>query len=108
MSELSFSLNRISELWKGEFWIQTGQLARTKRQLQKAQREITSLHLARKPISRKLSQRFSWLQQQYQFLEMGVDTYRSCLHQISATVHPFAIDGSSFQTGGNAAQTLDG
>ena len=83
-----------------------GQLARTKRQLQKAQREITSLHLARKPISRKLSQRFSWLQQQYQFLEMGVDTYRSCLHQISATVHPFAIDGSSFQTGGNVAQTL--
>lgn len=46
-----------------------GELARRKKQLQEAQREITSRHLRGKPISKKLDQRFSWLQEQYYFIK---------------------------------------
>ena len=83
-----------------------GQLARTKRQLQKTTREITARHLKEKPISVSLSQRLSHLQEQYQFLELGVESYRSVLHQISTMVHPFAVDGSGFQTGVDVAKAL--
>ncbi|MGK7875708.1 MAG: DUF6399 domain-containing protein [Xenococcaceae cyanobacterium] len=83
-----------------------GQLARTKRQLQQVQIEITSRHLRGKPISLKLSQRLSLLQEQYHFLEIGVESYRSVLHQISTRVHPFAVDGSGFQTGVDVANGL--
>ena len=69
-------------------------------------REITSLHLREKPISLKLSQRLSRLQEQYHFLETGVETYHSLLHQISTIVHPFALDGSGFQTGTDVASAL--
>ena len=82
------------------------QLARTKRQLQQTMREITSLHLREKPISLKLSQRLSRLQEQYHFLETGVETYHSLLHQISTIVHPFALDCSGFQTGTDVASAL--
>lgn len=64
-----------------------GQLARTKRQLQATTREITARHLKEKPISVQLSQRLSRLQQEDQFLELGVESYRSTLHQISTMVH---------------------
>ncbi len=83
-----------------------GQLARTNRQLQQTNREITARHLKKKPISVPLSQRRSRLLEQYQFLELGVESYRSVLHQISTTVHPFAVDGSGFQTGVDVAKAL--
>ncbi len=83
-----------------------GQLARTKKQLQKTQREITKRHLAKKPISAQLNQHLSWLQQQYQFIETGLETYRSYVHQISILVHPFTIDESKFQTGTNVAKMM--
>jgi len=83
-----------------------GQLARTKRQLQQITREITARHLKEKPISVSLSQRHSRLLEQYQFLELGVESYRSVLHQISILVHPFPVDGSGFQTGVDVAQAL--
>lgn len=83
-----------------------GQLARTKRQLQQVTREITARHLKEKPISVSLSQRRSRLLEQYQFLELGVESYRSVLHQISTMVHPFAVDGSGFQTGVDVAKAL--
>ncbi len=83
-----------------------GQLARTKRQLQQTTREITARHLKEKPISVSLSQRRSRLLEQYQFLELGVESYRSVLHQISILVHPFPVDGSGFQTGVDVAQAL--
>jgi hypothetical protein len=83
-----------------------GQLARTKRQLQLSTREITARHLKEKPISVQLSQRLSRLQEEYQFLELGVESYRSVLHQISTIVHPFAVDGSGFQTGVDVANAL--
>jgi len=63
-----------------------GQLARIKKKLQKTQREITKRHLAQKPISAQLNQRQSWLQQQYQFIQTGLETYRSYIHQISTLV----------------------
>ncbi len=75
-----------------------GQLARTKKQLQKTTRDITKRHLAKKPISAQLNQRLSWLQQQYQFIETGLETYRSYVHQISTLVHPFTIDESKKQS----------
>ncbi len=83
-----------------------GKLARTKRQLQQTTKEITSRHLKEKPISVSLSQRLSRLQEQYKFLELGVESYRSILHQISTMVHPFAVDGSGFQTGVDVAKAL--
>ncbi len=83
-----------------------GQLARTKRQLQQTNREITARHLKKKPISLPLSQLQARLQQQYHFLEKGVETYHSLLHQISTLVHPFALDGSGFQTGTDVATAL--
>ena len=83
-----------------------GQLARTKRQLQQTNREITARHLKKKPISLPLSQLQARLQQQYHFLEKGVETYHSLLHQISTLVHPFALDGSGFQTGTDVASAL--
>ena len=83
-----------------------GKLARTKRQLQQTTKEITSRHLKEKPISVSLSQRLSRLQEQYKFLELGVESYRSILHQISTIVHPFAVDGSGFQTGVDVAKAL--
>ncbi len=83
-----------------------GQLARTKKKLQKTQEEITKRHLAKKPISSQLSQRQSWLQEQYQFIQMGLEAYRSYIHQISTLVHPFAIDENKFQTGTNVAKMM--
>ncbi len=83
-----------------------GQLARTKRQLQETNREITARHLKKKPISVSLNQRQARLQEQYKFLEKGVDTYHSLLHQISTIVHPFALDGSGFQTGTDVVSAL--
>ncbi|MDJ0691770.1 MAG: DUF6399 domain-containing protein [Xenococcaceae cyanobacterium MO_188.B32] len=83
-----------------------GQLARTKRQLQKTNREITARHLKKKPISLPLSQHQAWLLEQYHFLETGVKTYHSLLHKISTLVHPFAVDGSGFQTGVDVAAAL--
>ena len=83
-----------------------GQLARTKRQLQQVQREITSRHLREKPISLKLTHRQARLQEQYDFLETGIETYRQLQHQISTIVHPFAVDGSGFQTGVDVAAAL--
>ena len=80
-----------------------GKLARTKKKLQKTQEEITLRHLAKKPISFQLSQRKSWLQQEYQFIQTGLDTYRSYIHQISTLVHPFVINENKFQTGNNVA-----
>ena len=71
-----------------------GQLARTKRQFIQTNREITARHLKKKPISLTLNQRQARLQEQYYFLEKGVETYHNLLHQISTIVHPFAIDGS--------------
>jgi hypothetical protein len=53
-----------------------------------------------------LSQRLSRLQEEYQFLELGVESYRDVLHQISTLVHPFAVDGSGFQTGVDVANSL--
>ena len=57
-----------------------GKLAHTKKKLQKTQEEITKRHLAKKPISSQLSQRQSWLQEQYQFIQMGLEAYRSYIH----------------------------
>ena len=54
----------------------------------------------------KLSHRLNWLQEQYHFIETGVETYRSCLHQISTIVHPFALDSSGFKIGGDVAKEL--
>ncbi len=83
-----------------------GRLARTKRQLQQTNREITARHLKKKPVSLSLSQRQAQLLEQYHFLETGVETYHSLLHQISTFVHPFALDGSGFQTGKDVATAL--
>ena len=83
-----------------------GQLARTKRQLQETKKEITTRNLKGKPISASLSQRFSQLQEQCRFLELGVESYRKVLRQISTIVHPFALDGSGFQTGIDVANAL--
>ncbi|NES19438.1 MAG: hypothetical protein F6K41_11030 [Symploca sp. SIO3E6] len=83
-----------------------GKLARTKRQLQQTSREITARQLKKKPISVRLSQRLSQLTEEYQFLVLGVESYRSVLHQISTIVHPFAIDGSGFQTGADIQDYL--
>ena len=83
-----------------------GQLARTKRQFRQTNREITARHLKKKPISLTLNQRQARLQEQYYFLEKGVETYHNLLHQISTIVHPFAIDGSGFQTGVDVTKAL--
>ncbi len=83
-----------------------GKLARTNRQLQQTNREITARHLKKKPISLSLSQRRSQLEEQYQFLQLGVESYRSILQQISTIVHPFSVDGSGFQTGVDVAHAL--
>ncbi len=83
-----------------------GKLARTKRQLQQTTREITARHLKKKNISISLSQRRSRLEEEYQFLELGVENYRTVLQQISTIVHPFALDGSGFQTGIDVANAL--
>ena len=83
-----------------------GQLARTTRQLQETNREITARHLKKKPISVSLSQRQARLLEQYHFLEKGVETYHHLLHQISTIVHAFALDGSGFQTGTDVASAL--
>ncbi len=82
------------------------QLARTNRQYKTAQREKNSRQLRGKPISLKLSQRLEHLQEQSQFIGRGLETYRCCLHQISTIVHPFALDGSGFQTGRDVAKAL--
>lgn len=83
-----------------------GKLARTKRQLQQTSREITARQLKKKPISVRLKQRLSQLTEQYRFLTLGVESYRSVLHQISTIVHPFAVDGSGFQTGVDVQEAL--
>ncbi len=83
-----------------------GKLARTKKKLQKTQEEITKRHLAKKPISSQHTQRQSWLQQEYQFIQTGLDTYRSYIHQISTLVHPFVINENKFQTGSNVAKMM--
>ncbi|MDJ0717314.1 MAG: hypothetical protein QNJ54_24370 [Prochloraceae cyanobacterium] len=80
-----------------------GQLARTKRQLQQTNREITARHLKKKAISLTLNQRQARLQERYHFIEAGIETYRQLQHQISTIVHPFAVDGSGFQTGVDVA-----
>ncbi len=54
-----------------------GQLARVQKKLQKTQREIRERHLSQKPINAQLNQRLCWLQQEYQFIQTGLDTYRS-------------------------------
>ena len=83
-----------------------GKLARTKRQLQQAQRQRIELYLKGKPIPMKLSQRLCWLQEQYNFIYTGVESYRHILHQISLIVHPFAVNGSGFQTTVDVAKAL--
>ena len=83
-----------------------GQLACTKRQLQQTNKEITARHLKKKAISLTLNQRQARLQEQYNFLETGIETYRQLQHQVSSIVHPFAIDGSGFQTGVDVASAL--
>ncbi|NET60522.1 MAG: hypothetical protein F6K47_31605 [Symploca sp. SIO2E6] len=83
-----------------------GKLARTKRQLQQTTREITARQLKKKTISVRLSQRLSQLTEEYQFLALGVESYRSVLHQISTIVHPFAVNGSGFQTGVDVQDAL--
>ncbi|MGK7914586.1 MAG: DUF6399 domain-containing protein [Prochloraceae cyanobacterium] len=83
-----------------------GKLARTKRQLQQAQRQRIELYLKGKPIPMKLSQRLCRLQDQYNFIYTGVESYHHILHQISLIVHPFAVDGSGFQTTVDVAKAL--
>ncbi len=82
------------------------QLARTKRQLQQTNREITARHLKKKVISLTLNQRQARLQEQYNFIGAAIETYRQLQHQISTIVHPFALDGSGFQTGVDVAGAL--
>ena len=78
-----------------------GKLARIKKKLQKIQKEITKRHLNKKPISAQLNQRLSHLQQEYHFLQTGLDTYREYIHQISTLVHPFEINENKIQNGTN-------
>ena len=83
-----------------------GQLAGVKKKLQKTQRKILELHNRQKPISTQLNQRLCWLQQEYQFIQTGLDTYRCYIHQISTLVHPFVINENKFQTGTNVAKMM--
>ncbi len=80
-----------------------GKLARMKKKLVKTQREIIQRHLNQKPISEKLNQRQLILQQEYQFIQTGLDTYREYIHQISTLVHPFVINENKIQSGTNIA-----
>ncbi len=73
-----------------------GKLAHTKKKLQKTQEEITKRHLAKKPISSQLSQRQSWLQQEYQFIQTGLDPYQlsstaKALEQFSSQINGIAV-----------------
>ncbi len=83
-----------------------GKLARTKKKLQKTQREIRERYDRQKPVSAQLNQRLCWLQQEYQFIETGLNTYRSYIYQISTLVHPFVINENKFQTGNNVAKMM--
>ena len=40
------------------------------------------------------------------FSNLGVESYRKVVQQISTIVHPFALDGRGFQTGGDVAKAL--
>ena len=80
-----------------------GKLARIQKKLAKTQREITLRHLSQKPISAELSHRLSHLQQEYQFIKTGLDTYREYIHKISTLVHPFTICENNIQNGNNVA-----
>ncbi len=80
-----------------------GKLARTKKKLQKTQGEIGERQKSQKPMNAQLNQRLCWLQQEYQFIQTGLDTYRSYIQKISILVHPFTIDENKFQNGTNVA-----
>ena len=83
-----------------------GQLARLHKQLRQTTEQVRRRLVEEKSVPSRLRQRLSRLQEEYNFVHSGVETYRRLLHQISLSVHPFAIDGSGFQTSGSVAAAL--
>jgi hypothetical protein len=69
-----------------------------KKQLRTLHSQVLNYTQKRQPIPERLSQQIVVLQEEYNFFFTGQQAYHDILHQITSTVHPFAIDGSGFQS----------
>lgn len=81
-------------------------LTHLKKQLRAANIQVLSYLNQGKSIPLRLQQQISAFQAQYNFIETGQQAYHNILHQITCIVHPFAIDGSGFQTTTEVATLL--
>ena len=81
-------------------------LNQIKKQLRPLHNQALNYSGHNQSIPKKLAQKIAVLQEQYNFLLTGQQTYHNILHQITCAVHPFAIDGSGFQTTVDVATIL--
>ncbi|MFB2837757.1 DUF6399 domain-containing protein [Floridanema evergladense] len=77
-----------------------------KKQLRTLHSQVLNSTQKRQPIPERLSQQIAVLQEEYNFFLTGQQAYHHILHQITCTVHPFAIDGSGFQSTVDVATAL--
>ncbi len=77
-----------------------------KKELRNRHGQVLSYARENQSIPARLQQQIAVLQEQYNFLLTGQQAYHNILHQITCTVHPFAIDGSGFQTTVDVATVL--
>jgi len=77
-----------------------------KKQLRTLHGQVLNYTQKRQPIPERLSQQITVLQEEYNFFFTGQQAYHDIVHQITSTVHPFAIDGSGYQSTVDAATAL--
>lgn len=77
-----------------------------KKQLRTLHTQVLNHIQQHQEIPERLSQQIAVLQEQYSFFLTGQQAYHDILHQITCTVHPFAIDGSGCQSTVNVATAL--
>lgn len=73
------------------------QLAQLEKQIAQTEAKLTQLYSQDKPRLVQ-QQKLAELQAQYSLVESTQATYHQLLQQLSLCVHPFAIDGSGFQS----------
>lgn len=79
------------------------QLARLDNQLAQANQKLNQLQTSGKPIQSQ-QEKITQLQTQYNLTESTQTAYHGVMQQLSLCVHPFAIDGSGFQS---ATEVID-
>ncbi len=82
------------------------QLSQVEQQMSQADQKLTQLQASAKP-SFAQQQCLRQLQSQYSLLKSTQETYHKVLQQLSLCMHPFAIDGSGFQSATEVASSLE-